>query len=59
MTILYKKVVTSSGATVINATFTDSDKLLSIPMNEENTDYQAYLVWLSKGNTPESVEVIA
>ena len=24
----------------------------SIPINEENTDYQAYLKWVSEGNTP-------
>ena len=23
-----------------------------IPMNEANTDYQAYLKWLDEGNTP-------
>ena len=23
-----------------------------IPMNEENSDYQAYLKWLEAGNTP-------
>ena len=23
-----------------------------IPMNEANTDYQAYLKWLEEGNTP-------
>lgn len=23
-----------------------------IPFDEGNTDYQAYLVWLSEGNTP-------
>ena len=52
MTISYKKIVTSSGAIVINATFTDSDKLLSIPMVEDNTDYQAFLRWCDEGNTP-------
>jgi hypothetical protein len=23
-----------------------------IPMDEDNTDYQAYLAWVAKGNTP-------
>jgi len=26
--------------------------LISIPMNPDNTDYQAYLKWLAEGNTP-------
>jgi len=25
----------------------------SIPMNAENTDYQAYLAWVAEGNTAE------
>jgi len=24
----------------------------SIPLNSDNTDYQAYLKWLEEGNTP-------
>ena len=27
-----------------------------IPMDESNTDYQAYLKWLDEGNTPEPAE---
>jgi len=27
-----------------------------IPLNPDNTDYQAYLRWLEAGNTPEPAE---
>ena len=27
-----------------------------IPFDEANTDYQEYLEWLAKGNTPEEAE---
>ena len=27
-----------------------------IPKKEANTDYQEYLAWLAKGNTPEEAE---
>jgi hypothetical protein len=27
-----------------------------IPMNEGNTDYQAYLKWVEEGNTPEPAD---
>jgi hypothetical protein len=28
----------------------------SIPFTPDNTDYQAYLKWLSEGNTPEPAD---
>lgn len=28
----------------------------SIPINDTNTDYQAYLKWLDEGNTPEPAD---
>ena len=27
-----------------------------IPMDEANTDYQAYLKWVAEGNTPQAAE---
>jgi len=28
----------------------------NIPMNEQNSDYQAYLKWVADGNTPEPAD---
>jgi hypothetical protein len=30
----------------------EGNLLLSIPFDPDNTDYQAYLKWVSEGNTP-------
>jgi hypothetical protein len=30
----------------------EEGRILSIPFDHANTDYQAYLKWVSEGNTP-------
>ena len=34
----------------------DLDTKSLIPLDEANTDYQAYLKWLEAGNTPEAAD---
>jgi len=49
---MYKliKSLISGNIDVVNK-ITDN-KILSIPFDPDNTDYQAYLKWLEEGNTP-------
>jgi hypothetical protein len=44
---------------LLNDTFTNQTHMVFrlidktyIPINPDNTDYQAYLLWLEEGNTP-------
>jgi hypothetical protein len=47
---MYKQYKNIDG-TISNGIIRTSDNA-SIPADEANTDYQAYLKWLSEGNTP-------
>ena len=42
---IYEIITTPSGGTVINALYEDG-RLLSIPTDPANSDYQRYLAWL-------------
>jgi len=48
---MYKLVKTGNGQN-INLVGTN----IHIPENLDNADYQAYLKWVSEGNTPEPAE---
>ena len=51
---MYKLFKTPSGV-LANTVIRLSDNAF-IPMNEDNTDYQAYLAWVAEGNTPEPAD---
>ena len=46
---------TPSGLVDANAILRIADNAF-IPLDEANTDYQAYLKWVAEGNTPLSAE---
>jgi len=52
----YKLYKTSSGSDAVVKTNEDGSTS-SFIFDAANIDYQAYLVWLSEGNTPESADI--
>ena len=50
---LIKSVYTNEITGVMKQT---DNSLSSIPFDEANTDYQAYLLWVSEGNTAEAAD---
>jgi hypothetical protein len=55
MAIKYKSHTDYDNKTIISFTkWNDSTFLMAIPKNEENTDYQEYLTWVSEGGVTEA-----
>jgi hypothetical protein len=48
---MYKQLINSNGKLSTNMILRIADNAF-IPFDPANTDYQAYLKWLEKGNTP-------
>jgi|TARA_A100001391_G_scaffold144891_1_gene102523 hypothetical protein len=52
---IYKKFKNIDG--VVTCIITEKDGLvLSIPISENNRDYQEYVKWLGEGNEPEAAD---
>ena len=48
----YKLYVSFDGSQSVTKAVTGSNRVLSIPFDPANTDYQEYLAWLAEGNEP-------
>ncbi len=57
MTVSYKLYANDENGVAKQAIQkTEQGVIFSIPFDEKNTDYQAYLAWVAKGNTPEAAD---
>ena len=56
-TAKYYKDSISNQNVSINVTITNNDNIMyCVPMDEDNTDYQVILSWVSEGNTIEAAD---
>ena len=55
MTYTYQKIKDINGENVTNLILRKEDQAL-IPFDNENIDYQEYLTWVAKGNTPDPAD---
>lgn len=49
---MYQLVKNENTGKINSVRIIDGQNVISIPFDEANTDYQAYLKWLAEGNTP-------
>jgi hypothetical protein len=49
---MYQLINNPNTNTLVSIKKTDNNQIWFIPIDEANTDYQAYLKWLSEGNEP-------
>jgi len=53
---MYKLVRDEISGLIHSVRIVTGDVIKSIPINPDNTDYQAYLKWVAEGNEPEPAE---
>ena len=54
----YQLYVSFDGSQSVTKTVTGSSRVLSIPFDPANKDYQEYLEWVAEGNTPAPAETV-